>query len=99
MNEPRVTWGADGWAASDGWELAHCADTHTDEYLGSMEVWVSRGCSLPAGAYLDGPAMQPEPGKAIVRLGGKWELVDVIDGENNDPAPELLKSDYPIAEV
>lgn len=70
-NEPRVEWGDNGWAASSGWQLAHCTDTKTGEYTGQNDVWVSAGTSLPAGAYLDTPP-EKEPGKAIVRGRDGW---------------------------
>lgn len=80
MNEPRVTWGSDGWAATDGWAFAHCANGLTGEYLGSWDVWVSRGTSLPAGAYLDAPPAG-QSGMAIVRQSGAWALVDDYRGQ------------------
>ncbi|MDM5141749.1 tail fiber assembly protein [Aeromonas bestiarum] len=80
MNEPRVSWGEDGFASNDGWCFAHCIMMTTGEYSGSWDVWVSRGTGLPAGAYLDEP-MQPEQGKAIVREGDAWVLVDDYRGQ------------------
>lgn len=80
MNEPRVFWGADGFASSSGWETVFVTHPVTGEYLDTQEAWVSIGTGLPAGAYLDEP-MQPEQGKAIVREGGVWALVDDYRGE------------------
>jgi len=80
MNQPRVTWGGDGFAASSGWELVYVASPQTGEYLTSQEVWMSIGTGLSAGAYLDEP-MMAEPGKAIVRQDGAWELVDDHRGQ------------------
>lgn len=80
MNEPRVTWGVDGFAFASGWELVYVASPQTGEYLTSQEVWVSIGTGLSAGAYLDEP-MMAEPGKAIVRQDGAWELVDDHRGQ------------------
>ncbi|MGY3931237.1 putative tail fiber assembly protein [Aeromonas encheleia] len=74
LNEPRVSWGADGWAACNGWAQAHCADAVTAEYLGPQDVWVSVGTGLPAGAYLDAPPA-PEEGQAVVRQADGWALV------------------------
>lgn len=80
MNEPRVTWGSDGFASASGWELVYVASPQTGEYLTSQEVWVSIGTGLSAGAYLDQP-MMAAPGKAIVRQDGAWELVDDYRGQ------------------
>lgn len=79
MNEPRVIWGEDGFATNDGWCFAHCAISTTNEYFGSWDVWVSLGTSLPAGAYLEEP-MPPVTGKARVREGNTWVLVDDYRG-------------------
>lgn len=80
MNEPRVIWGEDGFASNDGWCLAHCIVMSTNEYSGSWDVWVSLGTGLPAGAYLDEP-MPPVAGKARVREGSGWVLVDDYRGQ------------------
>ena len=74
QNEPRVEWGDSGWAASSGWQSAHCTDTLTGEYTGQNDVWVSAGTSLPAGAYLE-PPPEKEPGKAVVHDGDGWIFV------------------------
>lgn len=74
MNEPRVTWGPNGWAETDGWALAHCTDSATHEYNGPIDVWVSVGTGLPACAFLDAPPAS-ESGKTIVRHGDHWMLV------------------------
>ncbi len=79
MSEPRVTWGDDGFASTSGWELVYVASPQNEEYLSEQDVWISVGTGLPAGAYLDAP-MQPEQGKAIVRGGGGWTLVDDYRG-------------------
>lgn len=79
MNEPRVIWGEDGFAALSGWAFAHCINQSTGELLYSQDVWVSVGTSLPAGAFLDSPP-QGEAGKAIVRQNGVWALVDDLRG-------------------
>lgn len=80
MNTPRVKWGADGFASESGWETVYTINPTTNEYLSVQETWVSIGTGLPAGAYLDEP-MQPEHGKAIVRIGNAWELVDDYRGQ------------------
>lgn len=79
-NQPRVTWGHDGWAETDGWALAHCTNPATHEYNGSMDVWVSVGTSLPACAFLDEPPPL-QPGNAIVRGNDGWILVDDHRGQ------------------
>jgi len=78
--QPRVIWGSDVWAETDGWASAHCADTATSEYIGPLDVWVSAGTGLPAGAYLDAPPAK-EDGKAIVRTGEGWSLLADHRGE------------------
>lgn len=80
MTEPRVTWGVDGWAETDGWALAHCTHPETHEYHGPMEVWASAGTSLPTCAYLDAPPEKAE-GKAIIRHADGWMLVDDYRGQ------------------
>ncbi|MDU7778711.1 MAG: tail fiber assembly protein [Aeromonas caviae] len=80
MNQPRVTWGADGWAETDGWALAYCTNPETHEYQGPMDVWVSAGTSLPACAFIDAP-LEKEEGKAIVRGADGWMLVDDHRGQ------------------
>lgn len=80
MNQPRVTWGENGFAKTDGWALAHCADATAAEYMGEQDVWVSAGTGLPAGAYLDAPPA-PEPEKAIVRQPDGWALVADYRGQ------------------
>ena len=79
MNEPRVVWGEDDFAAVSGWVFAHCINQNTGELMCSQDVWVSAGTGLPAGAFLDAPP-QHESGKAIVRNNGSWELVDDLRG-------------------
>ncbi len=74
QNEPRVTWNDNGWAASDGWVLAHCTNPTTGEYIGQCDVYVSVGTGLPAGAYLDAPPVF-EHGKVIVRSAEEWVLL------------------------
>lgn len=74
-NPPRVTWGPDGWAETDGWAQVYGANKENSECMGQMDVWVSAGTGLPAGAFLDEPPA-PQPGKAILRHGDVWALVD-----------------------
>ena len=80
MSEQRVTWGDDGWAATDGWASAHCADPQTGVYTGIHDVWVSNGGGLPAGAYLDAPE-GAELGKAIFRRNNAWIMLDDHRGQ------------------
>lgn len=80
MNEQRVLWGEDGFASASGWAFAHCVDVETGEFICSQDVWVSVGTGLPAGAFLEQPP-QVEDGKAIVRQGGEWVLVDDLRGK------------------
>lgn len=80
MNEPRVIWGEDWLASLSGWASVHTINPETNECLSTHEAWVSIGTGLPAGAYLDEP-MQPEQGKAIVRQGEAWALVDDYRGQ------------------
>ncbi|MGU5671689.1 tail fiber assembly protein [Aeromonas caviae] len=80
MNEPRVTWGPNGWAEADGWALAHCTNPATHEYNGSFDVWVSVGTGLPACTVLDPPPAS-EPGKAIVLNDDRWIVVDDHRGQ------------------
>ncbi|HHQ4805126.1 TPA: tail fiber assembly protein [Aeromonas veronii] len=80
MNEPRVIWDKDGWAAHDGWAFAHRVDVKTGELTTSDDIWVSMGCGLPAGVYLDEPPAK-EDGKAIIRSNSDWTLVDDLRGQ------------------
>lgn len=79
MNEPRCTWGEDGFASKTGWAFAYCINQSTGELLYSQDVWVVLGTGLPAGAFLDSPPA-PEDGKAIVRQNGSWALVEDFRG-------------------
>lgn len=79
MNEPRVVWGDDGFASSDGWAFIHSVDPVTSEYQSSFDVWVSVGTGLPAGAFLQEPPAKQD-GKAIVMVDGAWCLVDDYRG-------------------
>ncbi|MFQ2825606.1 tail fiber assembly protein [Aeromonas caviae] len=69
-----------GFATASGWVFAHCIDRATGEFLYSQDVYVSVGTTLPAGAYLDEPP-PPQPGKAILRQGAAWLLVDDYRGQ------------------
>lgn len=79
MNELRVVWGEDGFAAESGWAFAHSINQSTGELLYSQDVWVVVGAGLPAGAFLDTPPDR-EDGKAIVRQNGAWVLVEDLRG-------------------
>lgn len=74
MNEPRVKWGNDGFAAISGWATVYRASL-SGEYIGSDEEFVVVGTGLSAGAYLDAPPPLVT-GKAIVRIVDGWALVD-----------------------
>lgn len=80
MNQPRVTWGADGWAETDGWVLAHSSDPLSGEHRLSQDVWVSRGTGLPACAHLDAPPLAAQ-GKACIWQEDCWVLVDDLRGQ------------------
>ncbi|HEH9401954.1 TPA: tail fiber assembly protein [Aeromonas sobria] len=73
LNEPRVSWDADGWAENSGWARAYCADVLTAEYIGPQDKWVSVGTGLPAGAYLDAPPPCATR-QAVVRNESGWRL-------------------------
>lgn len=80
MNQPRLTWGADGWAATDGWELAYCIDAETREFEAERDVWVSAGTGMPALAFRD-PPPPAQPGQAVIRTDAGWEHVDDYRGQ------------------
>lgn len=80
ISQPRVTWGEDGFAQTEGWALAYCANVADAEYIGEQDVWVSVGTGLPAGAYLDEPPA-PEQDKAIVRQSDGWARVADYRGQ------------------
>lgn len=80
MNQSHVIWGESGFASESGWATVHTINPATSEYASIQEAWVSIGTGLPTGAYLDEP-MPPEQGKAIVRQGGTWALVDDHRGQ------------------
>lgn len=80
MNQPRAIFGQNGFAEADGWAQAYCVDHITSEYLGAMDAWVSTGTGLPVGAHLDPPPAR-QPGKAIIRAAGDWQLVDDYRGQ------------------
>jgi len=80
MNQPPVTWDDNSWAQTEGWVQAHCVNVTNAEYVGQMDVWVSAGTGLPAGAYLDEPPAK-QADKAIVRSDEGWALVADYRGQ------------------
>jgi hypothetical protein len=73
-----VSFDHDGFASHDGIVPCFCHDTHTLEYIGKAEMWVSKYCGLPAGAVLDGPKLRPAKNKAIIRntVEQQWALIE-----------------------
>lgn len=74
MNEPRVIWGSDGFAATSGWSTVYRVSL-SGEFTGADEELVVAGTGLSAGAYLDTPP-SPVAGQAVVRTETGWELID-----------------------
>ncbi|MNZ02352.1 Caudovirales tail fiber assembly protein [compost metagenome] len=73
-----VTWDEQGFAANDGTVNAYRTAPLTGEYMGPVEVWVSKGTGLPADIYLDAPTSTTPTGLTIVRAstGDKWQQVE-----------------------
>jgi hypothetical protein len=73
-----VTWDDQGFANNDGTVTAYRAAPLTGEYMGSMEVWVSKGTGLPADIYMDAPTSETKAGFAIVRAStrDRWQQVE-----------------------
>ena len=74
----QVSFDQDGFASHDGIVPCFCHDTHTLEYIGKAEMWVSKDCGLPAGAVLDGPKLRPAKNKAIIwnKADQCWALIE-----------------------
>ncbi|MBN4812540.1 tail fiber assembly protein, partial [Citrobacter braakii] len=70
------------------------------EYIGFIDEFIPATAGLPAGAYIDEPPAD-EAGKAIIRVGDKWELVDdhrgetVYSTESGQPIEVKAPGDYP----
>ena len=95
MGDNNVVFGDDGFATESGWSYVHCINQSTGELLCSDHVWVVVGTGLPAGAFLN-PPPEPEDGKAIVRQGDGWVLVDDFRGKTaynkQTKIPELISA-------
>lgn len=77
-----VTWDDQGFAANDGTVNAYRSAPLTGEYMGGVEVWVSRGTGLPADIYLDAPTQAATKGFTFVRTstGDQWQQVEDYRG-------------------
>lgn len=94
-----ITLNAQGFAETSGWIV--CYLTNPDgEYIGFIDEFIPATAGLPAGAYIDEPPAD-EAGKAIIRVGDKWELVDdhrgetVYSTESGQPIEVKAPGDYP----
>ncbi|MBC2611715.1 tail fiber assembly protein [Citrobacter braakii] len=94
-----ITLNAQGFAEKSGWIV--CYLTKPDgEYIGFIDEFIPATAGLPAGAYIDEPPAD-EAGKAIIRVGDKWELVDdhrgetVYSTESGQPIEVKAPGDYP----
>ncbi|HIB8990886.1 MULTISPECIES: tail fiber assembly protein [Citrobacter] len=94
-----ITLNAQGFAETSGWIV--CYLTKPDgEYIGFIDEFIPATAGLPAGAYIDEPPAD-EAGKAIIRVGDKWELVDdhrgetVYSTESGQPIEVKAPGDYP----
>ncbi|MDM3432117.1 tail fiber assembly protein [Citrobacter sp. Cb023] len=94
-----ITLNAQGFAETSGWIV--CYLTKPDgEYIGFIDEFIPATAGLPAGAYIDEPPAD-EAGKAIIRVGDKWELVDdhrgetVYSTESGQPIEVKILGDYP----
>lgn len=94
-----ITLNAQGFAETSGWIV--CYLTNPDgEYIGFIDEFIPATAGLPAGAYIDEPPTD-EAGKAIIRVGDKWELVDdhrgetVYSTESGQPIEVKAPGDYP----
>ncbi|HDT2308337.1 TPA: tail fiber assembly protein [Citrobacter braakii] len=94
-----ITLNAQGFAETSGWIV--CYLTKPDgEYIGFIDEFIPATAGLPAGAYIDAPPAD-EAGKAIIRVGDKWELVDdhrgetVYSTESGQPIEVKNLGDYP----
>lgn len=99
MMKEYITLNEQGFADASGWVV--CYLTSPDgEYLGFIDEFIPATAGLPAGAYIDEPPAD-EAGKAIIRVGDKWELVDdhrgeiVYSTENGQPVEVKALGDYP----
>ncbi|AZN35527.1 hypothetical protein [Iodobacter ciconiae] len=99
-----VSFGQDGFASHDGLVPCFCHDTHTLEYIGTAEMWVSKSCGLPAGAVLDAPEIRPAKNKAVIRdtANQRWVLIEdyrhMLACQTSDGAARLIDTLGPIPE-
>ena len=63
-----------GFFDESGWIDVYTFSETTGEYLGKNEIYVSRGCGLPAGATLEVPPEAPEQ-QVVVRQQNAWGVV------------------------
>ncbi|AZO82642.1 hypothetical protein BOO88_16495 [Stutzerimonas stutzeri] len=63
-----------GFFDESGWIDVYTFSETTGEYLGKNEIYVSRGCGLPAGATLEEPPEAPEQ-QVAVRQQNAWGVV------------------------
>ncbi|WP_322617141.1 hypothetical protein [Pseudomonas sp. BIC9C] len=68
-----------GFFDESGWIDGYTFSEATGEYLGKNEIYVSRGCGLPAGATLDEPPQAPEQ-QVVVRQQDAWSVVPDFRG-------------------
>ena len=63
-----------GFFDESGWIDVYTFSETTGEYLGQHDIYVSRGCGLPAGATLEAPPEAPEQ-QVVVRQQNAWGVV------------------------
>jgi hypothetical protein len=63
-----------GFFDESGWIEVYTFSETTGEYLGQHEIYVSRGCGLPAGATLEEPP-QAGDGEVVVWRDEAWVVV------------------------
>ncbi|WP_223549291.1 hypothetical protein [Pseudomonas sp. A-B-19] len=68
-----------GFFDESGWIDVYTFSETTGEYLGKNEIYVSRGCGLPAGATLDEPPQASEQ-QVVVRQQDAWGVVPDFRG-------------------
>lgn len=79
---PNLYYDEQGFALDEGFESCHCCHPVTGIYLGTMELWVSAHCGLPAAAYLDAPpAHSIDKWPHRMSRDQPWELVDDLRGQ------------------
>ena len=63
-----------GFFDESGWIDVYTFSETTGEFLGQHDIYVSRGCGLPAGATLEAPPEAPEQ-QVVVRQQNAWGVV------------------------